>query len=165
LIVEELGSVSIAVLPFVNRSSDPEQEYFSDGISEELLNRLAKIPQFRVAGRTSSFAFKGKDEELQTIGENLGVGSILEGSVRKSGERVRITAQLINVNDGFQLWSDTYDRELTDIFGVQDEIGSAVANGLKVTLLGDTSDESEPFYPVNECVLTRPLLFKQIWAG
>ena len=149
LIVEELGSVSIAVLPFVNRSSDPEQEYFSDGISEELLNRLAKIPQFRVAGRTSSFAFKGKDEELQTIGENLGVGSILEGSVRKSGERVRITAQLINVNDGFQLWSDSYDREVTDIFGVQDEIGSAVANGLKVTLLGDTSDESEPFYPVN----------------
>ena len=149
LIVEELGSVSIAVLPFVNMSSDPEQEYFSDGISEELLNLLAKNPEFRVAGRTSSFAFKGKDDDLQAIGESLGVGSILEGSVRKSGERVRITAQLINVNDGFNLWSDTYDRELTDIFGVQDEIGSAVVDELEVTLLGQTSGRSGPQNPIN----------------
>jgi serine/threonine-protein kinase len=149
LIVEELGSVSIAVLPFVNRSSDPEQEYFSDGISEELLNLLAKNPEFRVAGRTSSFAFKGKDDDLQAIGESLGVSSILEGSVRKSGERVRITAQLVNVNDGFNLWSDTYDRELTDIFGVQDEIGSAVVDELEVTLLGQTSGSSGPQNPIN----------------
>jgi len=155
LIVEELGSVSIAVLPFVNMSSDPEQEYFSDGISEELLNLLAKNPEFRVAGRTSSFAFKGKDDDLQAIGESLGVGSILEGSVRKSGERVRITAQLINVNDGFNLWSDTYDRELTDIFGVQDEIGSAVVDELEVTLLGQTSGRSGPQNPINADAYSR----------
>lgn len=129
---------SIAVLPFVNMSSDTEQEYFSDGISEELLNLLAKIPQFRVAGRTSSFAFKGKNEDLRTIGESLGVTKLLEGSVRPGGDRVRITAQLINVEDGFHLWSETYDRELTDILAVQDEIASAVVDALKVTLLGNT---------------------------
>jgi serine/threonine-protein kinase len=127
---------SVAVLPFVNMSSDPEQEYFSDGISEELLNLLAKIPQFRVAGRTSSFAFKGKDIDLREIGTSLGVSSILEGSVRKGGERVRITAQLVNAEDGFHLWSETYDRELSDIFAVQDEIAAAVVEQLKVTLLG-----------------------------
>lgn len=130
------GITSIAVLPFVNMSSDPEQEYFSDGISEELLNLLAKIPQFRVAGRTSSFAFKGKDTDLREIGSNLGVNSILEGSVRKAGARVRITAQLVNAEDGFHLWSETYDRRLTDIFAVQDEIAAAVVAQLKVTLLG-----------------------------
>jgi serine/threonine-protein kinase len=127
---------SIAVLPFVNMSSDAEQEYFSDGISEELLNLLAKIPQFRVAGRTSSFAFKGKNEDLRTIGDSLGVSKLLEGSVRQGGDRVRITAQLINVEDGFHLWSETYDRELTDILAVQDEIAAAVVNALKITLLG-----------------------------
>lgn len=127
---------SIAVLPFVNMSSDPEQEYFSDGISEELLNLLAKIPQFRVAGRTSSFAFKGKNTDLREIGSSLGVNSILEGSVRKGGVGVRITAQLVNAEDGFHLWSETYDRELTDIFAVQDEIAAAVVEQLKVTLLG-----------------------------
>ncbi len=130
------GIASIAVLPFVNMSSDPEQEYFSDGISEELLNLLAKIPQFRVAGRTSSFAFKGKDMDLREIGSSLGVSSILEGSVRKGGVRVRITAQLVNAEDGFHLWSETYDRKLTDIFAVQDEIAAAVVAQLKVTLLG-----------------------------
>lgn len=129
---------SIAVLPFVNMSSDIEQDYFSDGISEELLNLLAKIPDFRVAGRTSSFAFKGKNEDLRTIGESLGVGKLLEGSVRKGGNRVRITAQLINVEDGFHLWSDTYDREVTDILAVQDEIAAAVVHALKVTLLDET---------------------------
>lgn len=133
---------SIAVLPFVNMSSDPEQDYFSDGISEELLNLLAKIPQFQVAGRTSSFAFKGKDDDLRTIGESLGVTSLLEGSVRKGGNRVRITAQLINVEDGFHLWSESYDRDLTDIFAVQDEIATAVVDALKITLLGDASIKS-----------------------
>ena len=127
---------SIAVLPFVNMSSDPEQEYFSDGISEELLNLLAKIPQFRVAGRTSSFAFKGKDTDLREIGTRLGVDNILEGSVRKGGAGVRITAQLVNAKDGFHLWSETYDRDLTDIFAVQDEIAAAVVAQLRVTLLG-----------------------------
>lgn len=134
---------SIAVLPFVNMSSDTEQEYFSDGISEELLNLLAKIPQFRVAGRTSSFAFKGQNDDLRLIGESLGVDKLLEGSVRKGGTRVRITAQLINVDDGFHLWSETYDRELTDILAVQDEIAAAVVDALKVTLLGNAAGKSD----------------------
>lgn len=127
--------VSIAVLPFVNMSSDEEQEYFSDGISEELLNLLAKIPEFQVAGRTSSFMFKGHNEDLRDIGQKLGVDNILEGSVRKSGERVRITAQLVKASDGFHLWSETYDRTLDDIFAVQDDIAGEVVKALKVKLL------------------------------
>ena len=130
------GTPSIAVLPFVNISSDKEQEYFSDGLSEELLNHLAKIPGLRVAARTSSSQFKGKNEDLRTVGEKLNVGAILEGSVRKQGSRVRITAQLIKIGDGFHLWSETYDRELKDVFAVQDEIARSVAGSLKVTLLG-----------------------------
>ena len=125
---------SIAVLPFVNMSNDPEQEYFSDGISEELLNALAKIRDLRVAARTSSFAFKGKNQDITAIGEQLNVATVLEGSVRKSGQRLRITAQLINVEDGYHLWSDTYDRDLTDIFAIQDEISNAIVNALKVHL-------------------------------
>jgi len=132
----QTGTPSIAVLPFVNMSSDKEQDYFSDGLSEELLNDLAKIPGLRVAARTSSFQFKGKTEDLRTVGEKLNVGTILEGSVRKEGQRVRITAQLIKVADGFHLWSETYDRQLNDIFAVQDEIARSVAGSLKVTLLG-----------------------------
>ena len=130
------GTPSIAVLPFVNMSSDKEQEYFSDGLAEELLNDLAKIQGLRVAARTSSFQFKGKTEDLRTVGEKLNVGTILEGSVRKEGSRVRITAQLIKTGDGFHLWSETYDRELSDIFAVQDEIARSVAGSLKVALLG-----------------------------
>ena len=125
---------SIAVLPFVNMSNDPDQEYFSDGISEELLNALAKIRDLRVAARTSSFAFKGKSQDITAIGEQLKVATVLEGSVRKSGQRLRITAQLINVEDGYHLWSDTYDRDLTDIFAIQDEISNAIVNALKVHL-------------------------------
>jgi serine/threonine protein kinase/Tfp pilus assembly protein PilF len=132
----QAAAPSIAVLPFVNMSSDKEQEYFSDGLSEELLNDLAKIQGLRVAARTSSFQFKGKNEDLRTVGEKLNVGTILEGSVRKEGKKVRITAQLIKAADGFHLWSETYDRELNDIFAVQDEIGRAVAGSLKLTLLG-----------------------------
>ncbi len=132
----QASTPSIAVLPFVNMSSDKEQEYFSDGLSEELLNDLAKIQGLRVAARTSSFQFKGKTEDLRTVGEKLNVGTILEGSVRKEGQRVRITAQLINAADGFHLWSETYDRQLNDIFAVQDEIARSVAGSLKVTLLG-----------------------------
>lgn len=138
---------SIAVLPFVNMSSDPEQEYFSDGITEELLNLLAKIPDFQVAGRTSSFAFKGKNADLREIGESLNVANILEGSVRKSGGQVRITAQLIKVANGYHLWSETYDRQLTDIFTVQDEIAGAVVKALELTLLGDaTSQVADPIF-------------------
>ncbi len=127
--------VSIAVLPFVNMSSDEEQEYFSDGISEELLNLLAKIPEFQVAGRTSSFTFKGQNQDLRDIGRKLGVDNILEGSVRKNAEQVRITAQLVKASDGFHLWSETYDRTLDDIFAVQDDIAAEVVKALKVKLL------------------------------
>ena len=126
---------SIAVLPFVNMSSDEEQEYFSDGISEEILNALAKVKELKVAGRTSSFAFKGQNQDLRMIGETLGVNHILEGSVRKAGDKVRITAQLIKVDDGFHLWSETYDRELLDIFAIQDEIATAILVALKAALL------------------------------
>lgn len=125
---------SIAVLPFVNMSSDAEQEYFSDGISEELLNLLAKIPNLQVAARTSSFQFKGQNQDIQNIGKQLGVSTILEGSIRKSGTKVRITAQLIKADDGFHMWSETYDRELTDIFQIQDEISAAIVDSLKETL-------------------------------
>jgi serine/threonine-protein kinase len=127
---------SIAVLPFTNMSADPENEYFSDGLTEELLNVLAKNPGLKVTGRTSSFAFKGKQEDLRLIGQKLGVGVLLEGSVRKAGNRVRITAQLVNAADGFHLWSESYDRVLDDIFVLQDDIARAVAGALNVTLLG-----------------------------
>ncbi len=130
---------TIAVLPFVNMSEDKSNEYFSDGLTEELLNILAKIKELHVAGRTSSFAFKGKDDDLRIIGQKLNVGTILEGSVRKDYKRnrVRITAQLINVENGFHLWSETFDRELDDIFAIQEEIARKVARALRVTLLGE----------------------------
>jgi len=134
-----LGSAatpSIAVMPFVNISSDKEQEYFSDGLAEELLNDLVRIQGLRVAARTSSFQFKGKNEDLRTLAEKLNVGIILEGSVRKEGQKVRITAQLINASDGFHIWSETYDRDLNDVFAVQEDIARSVANSLKVKLLG-----------------------------
>ncbi len=128
---------SIAVLPFADMSPEKDQEYFTDGISEELLNLLAKIPDFKVAGRTSSFAFKGKNEDLRIIGEKLGVAAILEGSVRKQEDQIRVTAQLIKVDDGYHLWSETYDRQLDDVFAIQDEIATEVVGALKQTLLGE----------------------------
>ncbi len=128
---------SIAVLPFVNMSSDKEQEYFSDGLSEELLNLLAQLPQLRVIARTSSFSFKGKEADVATIARALNVANVLEGSVRKSGNTLRITAQLIRTVDSSHLWSQTYDRELTDVFKVQDEIAGEVVAALKVRLLSD----------------------------
>ena len=127
---------SIAVLPFVNMSADSDNEYFSDGLSEELLNLLAKIPELRVAARTSSFSYKAKDVNITQIGEELNVTHVLEGSVRKDGNHVRITAQLVKVDDGFQLWSETFDRTLDDIFVLQDEIAKAVVDGLSINLLG-----------------------------
>ncbi|HEY5776267.1 MAG TPA: hypothetical protein VIS57_09290 [Xanthomonadales bacterium] len=129
---------SIAVLPFVNMSGDEENEYFSDGLTEELLNSLARIKELKVTGRTSSFAFKGKNTDLREIGQTLGVAHILEGSVRKAQNRVRITAQLIKAEDGYHLWSDTFDRELDDIFAIQEEIATRVASALSATLLGDS---------------------------
>jgi TolB-like protein/Flp pilus assembly protein TadD len=126
---------SIAVLAFLNLSDDPGNEYFSEGISEEILNVLAQIKQFKVVGRTSSFVFKDNNRDLREIGRTLGVTHVLEGSVRKAGNRVRITAQLIKTIDGYHLWSKTFDRELDDIFAVQDEIASAVASELRLSLL------------------------------
>ena len=128
------GPPSIAVLPFVNMSQDSDNQYFSDGISEELLDALAKLGRLHVAARTSSFSFRDSNEDIRTIGQQLGVGTLLEGSVRKSGNRVRITAQLINAANGFHLWSETYDRELTDIFAVQDEIARSIVAALRVPL-------------------------------
>jgi len=134
---------SIAVLPFVNMSSDTEQEFFSDGITEEILNALASVKELKVAGRTSSFAFKGQNDDLRRIGDSLGVAHILEGSVRKSGAQVRITAQLIQVDNGFHLWSATYDRELTDVFAIQDEIANEILRQLKAELLDDDVMDAE----------------------
>jgi len=131
-----ISQQSIAVLPFVNMSSDREQEYFSDGLSEELLNLLAKIPELRVAARTSSFSFKGQSIEIPEIASRLNVVHVLEGSVRKSGNQIRITAQLIQADNGYHLWSETYDRQLDNIFQIQDEIANSVVDALKVTLLG-----------------------------
>ena len=128
---------SVAVLPFVDMSAGKDQEYFADGISEELLNLLAKVPQLRVIARTSSFSFKGKEVDIAEIAQKLNVANVLEGSVRKSGDTLRITAQLIRASDSSHLWSQTYDRKLTDVFAVQDEIAAAVVEQLKVTLLGD----------------------------
>src|SRR5207244_11096785 len=127
---------SIAVLPFVNMSDDKEQGYFSDGISEELLNLLSKVPQLKVAARTSSFSFKGKGAEIPEIARQLHVANVLEGSVRKSGDQLRITAQLIRAAEGYHLWSETYDRKMDDIFKIQDEIAGEVVKELKVKLLG-----------------------------
>jgi adenylate cyclase len=131
----ELSSKSIAVLPFVNMSSDKEQDYFSDGLSEELLNQLAQIPQLRVIARTSSFSFKGKDVDVATIARALNVANVLEGSVRKSANILRVTAQLVRASDSSHLWSQTYDRQMSDVFKVQDEIAGDVVAALKVKLL------------------------------
>jgi serine/threonine-protein kinase len=134
---------SIAVLPFVNMSGDASQEYFSDGLTEELLNSLSRINELQVAARTSAFSFKGKDTDIGTIARKLNVGAVLEGSVRRSAHTVRITAQLINAVTGFHLWSQTYDRNLGDILALQTEIANAVASALKVTLLGDEAAKIE----------------------
>ncbi|MFT5501104.1 MAG: TolB-like protein [Woeseiaceae bacterium] len=151
---------SIAVLPFVNMSDD--KDYFADGLSEELLNLLAKIPDLKVAGRTSSFVFKNKTEDLRAIGDALGVATVLEGSVRRSGDRLRITAQLIKVDDGFHLWSETYDRQMADIFDIQDDVANAIVQALRLQLAPrtarptDNSDayalylEALPYVAVND---------------
>ena len=132
----EFPAKSIAVLPLLNESGDPRDEYFSDGLSEELIAALAQIRGLKVIGRSSSFRFKDRKEEPKAIGEKLGVSTLLDGTVRKQGDRVRIVAELVNAADGIQLWTRTFDRELKDIFAVQEEIARAVAESLKVTLLG-----------------------------
>jgi serine/threonine-protein kinase len=130
------GEASVAVLPFVNLSRDPDNEYLSDGITEELINALVKVPGLRVAARTSSFAFKGKEQDVRAIGERLRVRTLLEGSVRKAGNRVRVTAQLINVADGYHLWSESYDRNLDDVFALQDELAGTLVATLRPQLVG-----------------------------
>jgi TolB-like protein/Flp pilus assembly protein TadD len=134
---------SIAVLPFVNLSGDKDQEYFSEGLTEEILNALTEIEGLQVSGRTSAFSFQGKDTDLGTIARKLDVGTVLEGSVRRSGRTVRITVQLINAVTGFEMWSKSYDRDLRDVLKLQTDIATAVAEALKVTLLGDVSTKIE----------------------
>jgi serine/threonine-protein kinase len=131
------GSPSIAVLPFTNLSADKENEYFSDGLAEEIINALTRIEGIRVTARTSAFAFRGIDQDVRTIGEKLNVGTILEGSVRRSGKRVRVNAQLVDTTNGFHIWSDRYDRELDDVFAIQDEIAAAIVEKLRVRLVGE----------------------------
>jgi TolB-like protein len=131
---DPISAKSVAVLPFVNMSGDPKNEYFSDGITEEILNALAQVPDLKVAARTSAFAFKGKDPDLRKVGEVLGVATVLEGSVQRAGDAVRITAQLIDTRSGFHLWSEKYDRELTNLFAVEDEISKAIADKLQLQL-------------------------------
>ena len=133
---------SVAVLPFVNMSSDPEQEYFSDGISEEILNVLTRIPNLKVAARTSSFQFKGRNLDIAEIGKQLRVNHVLEGSVRKSGTTLRITTQLVEAETGFHLWSETFDRKLEDVFAIQDEIASAIASELETRLITEQNTAS-----------------------
>ena len=130
---------AVAVLPFVNMSGDPKNDYFSDGITEEILDALAQIPNLKVAARTSAFAFKGKAEDLRKVGETLDVATVLEGSIQKSGDEVRITAQLIDTRSGYHLWSEKYDRKLTSIFAVEDEISKAIADKLQVQLTGGSA--------------------------
>ena len=140
---KDFGSNSIAVLAFADMSPDKDQEYFSDGISEEILNLLAKIPDLKVISRTSSFSYKGKDQDIKVIGEELQVRNVLEGSIRKAGNTFRITAQLIDTEDGTHVWSETYDRDIEDIFKIQDEIAATVTDKLKVTLLGEAKVASK----------------------
>ena len=140
---------SIAVLPFINMSNDAEQEYFSEGMAEEILNSLSHLQDLKVAGRTSSFQFKGRNADLREIGEKLGVSNVLEGSVRKQGNILRVTAQLIKVEDGFHLWSEKYDRNMDDIFAIQDEIAFAITEKLRITLLQNDRDKITKTYTYN----------------
>jgi len=132
---------AIAVLPLANMSADPENEYFSDGMTEEIINVLAKVPGLQVASRSSCFSFKGKTVDIRDVGEKLGVSTVVEGSVRKIGNRIRITAELINVENGYHLWSETYDRQLEDVFAIQDEIARAIVDALKVRLSADSEQQ------------------------
>jgi TolB-like protein len=135
---------AVAVLPLANMSADPENEYFSDGMTEEIIGALSKVPGLQVASRTSCFAFKGKEVDIKQVGEKLGVGTVLTGSVRKVGNRIRITTQLVNVESGYHLWSETYDRQLEDVFAIQDEISRAIVEALKIRLAGDAAQVAAP---------------------
>jgi TolB-like protein len=131
----EADDKSVAVLPFANLSADPENEFFADGITEEIINALSQLPELRVAARTSSFAFKAKRGDLADVASKLKVSHVVEGSVRKAGNNIRITAQFVSVHDGSNMWSEKYDRKMDDIFAVQDEIAAAIADRLKIALV------------------------------
>jgi TolB-like protein/Tfp pilus assembly protein PilF len=161
--VTKTSEKSVAVLPFVNMSDDKENEYFSDGISEELLNVLVKVKGLRVPSRTSSFTFKDSGKKLAEIGKELQVDHILEGSVRKSGDRIRVTAQLIEVNTDTHLWSETYTRQLDDIFAVQDEIASAIVNALRITLVGEDQTLIQNHSTTNADAYNKYLLGRHLW--
>jgi serine/threonine-protein kinase len=139
---------SLAVLPFVNLSPDPENEFFSDGMTDELINALAKLEGLHVVSRTSAFAFKGRQEDIRTIGERLNVQAVVEGSVRRAGRKLRVMAQLVNVRDGFHVWSETFDRELEDVFAIQDEIARAISSALEIRLLG--RGPARPRHPADD---------------
>jgi TolB-like protein/Tfp pilus assembly protein PilF len=159
---EETGA-SIAVLPFANLSSDPEQEYFSDGLTEEIINALAHVPGLKVIARTSAFAFKGQQLSIGRIAEALGVSTILEGSVRRAGNRIRVTAQLVDVSNGFHLWSERYDRELADVFAVQDGIASAIASELRGRF---RADEPSPSYTPKVAAYEAYMMARHhVWQG
>jgi serine/threonine protein kinase/Tfp pilus assembly protein PilF len=162
------GIPSLAVLPFVNISGDKEQEYFSDGLAEEIINALTQLSGLKVAARTSSFFFRGKEGDIREIGAKLNVENVLEGSVRKAGNRIRITAQLISIADGYHLWSERYDREMTDIFAIQDEISQAIADKLRVRLAGGQTlvkNYTENLEAYNLCLKSQYHLWKLTQEG
>jgi TolB-like protein/cytochrome c-type biogenesis protein CcmH/NrfG len=162
-----ISDKSVAVLPFLDMSEKKDQEYFSDGLSEELIDMLTKVPDLRVPARTSSFYFKGKSEDIPTIAKRLMVANVLEGSVRKSGDHLRVTAQLVRADNGYHLWSETYDRQLDDIFKVQDEIATAVVGALKLKLLAEpTASDRHTTIPEahNQYLIGRHLLSGSNWA-
>jgi serine/threonine-protein kinase len=156
------GPASVAVLPFDDMSPNGDQEYFADGMTEEIINVLARLPGLRVVARTSAFAFKGKDADVRTIGEQLGVRNVVEGSVRRSGDRLRVTAQLVSVADGYQLWSETYEREVADVFAIQEDVATRVAEALSVRIGGRSLGQGPPSDPrAYELYLTGRQLFAQ----
>jgi eukaryotic-like serine/threonine-protein kinase len=158
------GAPSIAVLPFADLSPGRDQEYFADGIAEEILTALAQVDGLHVTGRTSSFAFKGRNEDLRTIGQRLGVGALLEGSVRKAGNHVRITAQVVSVADGYHLWAQEFDRDLTDVFAVEDEIARAAVSALSTKLLAGRQPSTQPRAVSNPEVHSQYLLGRSFYA-
>jgi TolB-like protein/DNA-binding winged helix-turn-helix (wHTH) protein/Flp pilus assembly protein TadD len=163
--IPSLKNTSIAVLPFEDMSPTKDQEYFSDGLAEELINDLAKVSGLEVVGRSSAFQFKGKNEDLRDVGRKLGVANVLEGSVRRDGNHVRITAELIKADDGFQLWSQTYDREIKDIFGVEDDIAQAASEALRVKLLGGNGQPVSPNLRSTNAEAYQAFLQAQYFSG
>jgi TolB-like protein/DNA-binding winged helix-turn-helix (wHTH) protein len=160
-----LKNTSIAVLPFEDMSAAKDEEYFSDGLAEQLINDLAKISGLKVVGRSSAFQFKGRNEDVREVGRKLGVANVLEGSVRRDGNHVSITAELIKADDGFQLWSQTYDREIKDIFGVEDDIAQAASEALRVKLLGGNGQPVSPNLRSTNAEAYQAFLQAQYFSG